>query len=72
MSQQGVRVGILESHSDNLFPPERIEEHVDLEVINGYASLANKKRALHYAFAAHTILTVGAVTQMLDSFNSNY
>lgn len=70
VTEQGIPVGILQCHSDDTFPPERLESHIGLESVTAYASLARKEVG-HFAFASDLSLTVGAIIGMLDSMNSS-
>lgn len=72
LRQRGVYVGLIQSNADPLFPPERIEKHVELDDgrwgnVDSYASIANKN-AGHDDLLIHPEQTARAAIQMIEDF----
>lgn len=69
LETKGVRVGVLQSRKDSLYPYEMVGKNVP-ETISAHATFSNQKLG-HAALLSSHELTVGAVVQMVDSLNSS-
>jgi len=73
LKKKGVRVSIIQSHSDTVFPADRIEENVDLSDygynVAAYASIADRKAGHDRLIKKHAISAGKAALQMIEQFN---
>lgn len=71
LRQAGVHIALIQSHSDSVFPAERIQKHVVLDDklgnVDAYASVA-AKNAGHDDLLIHPERSTGAAIQMIQQF----
>ena len=73
LREKGIKIGVLQSHSDTIFPDERIEKHIRLDGpfanVDSYASVVAKD-AGHDDLMIHPERATRGALQMIGQFNN--